>query len=227
MSGSPFDSMTEPPAPRARMRARRRATGAIVKGLILAAALAIGLWVGRIRSDLAQVTEVVTGLRRRRLLIGKEIALPSDQEDSLGQGTGSSEGGTASALLILSRDGCIECLVELDRWRELHARAPGLRIAVILLGAEPEFASRLRDAEKLTFPVIGDPDSELPQRLGVNPHGTMRLLIVGGRIAMAADGIDEGPVGFAEGLGHIWHGANGARQGGQPLRRSRDHPAGH
>ena len=61
-------------------------------------------------------------------------------------------------------------------------------------------ARRVWEEERLPFAVIPDADAALPISMGIQLQSALRLLIVDGRIAIAAGGPDDGPIGFVEGV---------------------------
>lgn len=134
-------------------------------------------------------------LSSRRLLVGRDVAWPPELAATVPHGR-----PELVALLLLSRESCLVCYVELDRWEPLARWQPRLTLAVVILGGDTTFTRQVAQEQALPFPLIPDPDSAITRALGLPATAPQRALFAGGRIALLADGPDEGPTGFAEGL---------------------------
>jgi peroxiredoxin len=105
--------------------------------------------------------------------------------------------------LLLAQESCLVCYLELDRWKQLARWQPRLTLAVIVLGGDTAFTNQVALEQVLPFPLVPDPDSAIAKSLGLQAIAPQRVLLTGGRIALLADGPDEGPTGFAEGLASL------------------------
>jgi len=169
-------------------------------GAVVVSTVALARWVLTTRKDLSRASELLADVRRRRQLVGRSVVLPRSLTTALYARSPGLARSDPIALLILANNSCLMCQVELQRWNGLSAASPHLGVAAILSGADSSLAAKLWIEERLSFPLLADSNGSFPRTLGIQLIGTMRLLVVDNRISVAADGPDDGPIGFAEGV---------------------------
>lgn len=170
----------------------------VVIALILAGGGAAGHWTARTRAELRRSATRLEHLEARRHLLGRPFKLGSALQAQGGLTFPSADTPTTLVLLIVGADNCLRCLVEIERWRALGAPRGSVEVASVMVGAPQSLTERIGREERLPFPVLADPESTVPRDLGLTFDGTLRLIVVDGRIALIADGPDDGPVGFPE-----------------------------
>jgi hypothetical protein len=175
---------------------RRGALSLLVGGAIGIAGSAV--WKVKYRLDRA--SQFATEVLNRRLLVGRSFAMPSGLDSTIRLRLPDWNSEQPLALLIIRSGTCLACFEELERWKKLAVGPGHLPVVAIVVGAMPEFTEKVWQEEHLPFPLIADPEGAVPLALGIQLKGTMRILLLDRRIALAVDGSDAGPIGFPEAL---------------------------